>query len=508
MDELKALVVVLGLSLPVFWIARAPATAVAVDPADFARRRNLWIAITLLAFLSHSFWIYIVGAALLTVFTAQREPNRLALFLAVMLAIPTFAEVIPGFGGIQQIISISHVRMLSMVVLLPAYVAIRRQPGVLPFGRTMADRCLFGYLALQLLLQMSAASFTGIARYAIYSVTDVFLPYYVASRGLRDLRAFRDVVMTLVLAVVVMAPVAVFEYFRHWLLYSGLSASMGIFDKMGAYMDRGGNLRAVVTASHSIVLGYLATVALGLFVFARRFIAGRGISGLALAMLLVTLVASGARGPWVGSAAVLAMVVLTGPDKFKRGIRILLIAVPILAALSFTEQGRRLFDVLPFIGTVDTDSIDYRQQLFDTSMRVIAQNPWFGAFDYLVNPAMQDLITGDGIIDVVNSFLGVALTFGVVGLSLFAGVFVFSGWGVWAALRRADPRDESSLLGRALLATLIGVMVTIVTVSSISVVPWVYWMLAGLCVGYPQLVPEASPAAASVAPARGVHLRA
>ena len=91
----------------------------------------------------------------------------------------------------------------------------------------MADRCLFGYLALQLLLQMSVASFTGIARYAIYSVTDVFLPYYVASRGLRDLRAFRDVVMTLVLAVVVMAPVAVFEYFRHWLLYSGLSASMG-----------------------------------------------------------------------------------------------------------------------------------------------------------------------------------------------------------------------------------------------------------------------------------------
>jgi O-antigen ligase len=490
MTDLKALIVILGLSLPVFWIARAPACEIAVEAADFSRRRNLWIAITLLAFVSHSFWVYVVGASLLLMFGAQREPNRLALYLALIMAVPMFSQTIPGFGGIQQIISLNHVRLLSIVLLLPAYMLIRRQPGVLPFGRTMADKCLLGYLALQVVLQVSVASITGIARYAIYSFTDVFLPYYVASRGLRDLRAFRDALTTMVLTVVLMAPVAVFEYFRHWLLYNGLADAMGVIDKMGSYLTRGDNLRAVVTSEHSIVLGYLSAAALGLFVYVSRFISRRAIRALGLGMLVATLIASGARGPWVGAVVVLFVVLLTSPEKFTGTVRLTLLAAPVLVALSLTEFGQRLFELLPFVGSASTESVDYRQRLFEVSVLVIGQHPWFGAFDYLVNPSMQELIQGEGIIDVVNSYLGVALTFGIVGLSLFCGVFGFAGWGVWVMLRRSEPHSELSLLGRALLATLAGILVTILTVSSIGVIPSIYWVVAGLCVAYAQLVPN------------------
>ena len=197
---------------------------------------------------------------------------------------------------------------------------------------------------------------------------------------------------------------------------------------------------------------------------------------------------------------VLLVVLVTGPDKFKRSFKVFLIVLPVIAVLSFTEFGRRLFELLPFIGNADTDSIDYRRRLFDSSMLVISQNPWFGSFDYLVNPVMQEMIQGDGIIDVVNSFLGVALTFGIVGLCLFCGVFAAAGWGVWVSMGHTEPDSEINLLGRSLLATLAGVMVIIVTLSSIGVVPWVYWTLAGLCVGYAQLAPEprALPAQAAV----------
>ena len=496
MLELKALVVILGLSLPVFWLARAAACEFACERADFNRRRNLWIAITILAFVSRNFWVYMAGAALLLAVGARRETNPLALFLALLMAVPAFSEVIPGFGGIRQIMSLSHVRLLSIMLLLPAYLLIRRQPGVLPFGRTMADKCLLAYLAMQLLLQMPIVSLTASARLTIYSFIDVFLPYYVASRGLRDLQGYRDALMAAVLAVVLMTPVALFEYFRHWLLYSTLAESMDVYTNFGSYLSRGGSLRAVVSSEHSIILGYLVTVAMGLVLFVRKLIRSRALVALAVALLVSALIAAGARGPWVGSAAVMLVVILTGPDKFKSAIRVGMIAVPVLAALSFTEAGRRLFELLPFIGTIDTDSIDYRRRLFDTSMLVIWQSPWFGSFDYLINPNMQELVQGEGIIDVVNSFLGVALTFGIVGLSLFSGVFALAGWGVWSGLRYADPTGELHLLGRSLLATLVGVLVCIVTLSSIGVVPWIYWTLAGLCVGYAQLArqPQRAPA--------------
>ena len=154
MNNLKALIVILALSLPVFWIARTPACEFANQKVDFDRRRNLWIAVSLLAFASNSFWIYMIGGALLVAFGAQREPNRLALFLALMMAVPAFDETIPGFGDIGQIFTLSHVRMLSIVLLLPAYVVIRRQPQVLPFGRTTVDKCVMAYVVLRLLLQM------------------------------------------------------------------------------------------------------------------------------------------------------------------------------------------------------------------------------------------------------------------------------------------------------------------------------------------------------------------
>lgn len=492
MSDLKELVVIIGLALGSFWLARMPLCKTAMNTAEFDRRRNLWVVLTVLAFVSHSFWIYIVVAALILSFWSIGETNRLAMFLALLLVVPIFSQAIPGFGGIQQFISLSHVRLLSLTLLLPAYLMIRGKPEAIPFGRKLADKLLLAYLAEQVILQIFVDSFTNTARYAIYSFTDVFLPYYVASRGSKDLQTFRDTVSSMFFAIVITAPVALFEYFKGWLLYGNLSGTMGVVDKMGSYMARGESIRAVASSQHSIVLGYLMTVALGLALFVREFIAPRALFVLAVLVSVAALIAAGARGPWVGALAVASVIMLTGAGKFGRTLRIMLIAIPVLTAMSFTDFGRRLFDLLPFIGTVDTASVDYRRQLFDISLLVIGQHPWLGAFDYLINPAMQDLIQGEGIIDVVNSFLGVALTYGLVGLTLFCGVFAASAWGVWTGIRGSAPGSEASILGRSLLAVLAGVLVTITTVSSIGVVPVVYWIVAGLCVGYGELVRSTS----------------
>src|SRR5213078_3480682 len=90
---------------------------------------------------------------------------------------------------------------------------------------------------------------------------------------------------------------------------------------------------------------------------------------------------------------------------------------------------------------------------------------------------------GQGIVDIVNSYVEVALRSGIVGLFFFGG-FMAAVFLASLRARRQEPED----LGRALAAAQLSVLVTIGSVSSIVVIPWVYWCLAGLLVGYARLV--------------------
>ena len=71
-EHLRALAVILPLAAAIFLFAKAPACASACAAADFERRRNLWIGITLVAFLAHNFWIYMAVTAAMLFFAARR----------------------------------------------------------------------------------------------------------------------------------------------------------------------------------------------------------------------------------------------------------------------------------------------------------------------------------------------------------------------------------------------------------------------------------------------------
>src|SRR5262249_4328955 len=133
-EHLRALFVILVLAAVVFAFAKAPACALASTSVDFERRRNLWFGITLAAFLSHNFWIYIAAATALLLLTGARERNKLAMFFFVLFAVPPLSREISGLGGIRYFFEIDYVRLLALTVLLPAFVTLRSQPGIERFG--------------------------------------------------------------------------------------------------------------------------------------------------------------------------------------------------------------------------------------------------------------------------------------------------------------------------------------------------------------------------------------
>ena len=99
-------------------------------------------------------------------------------------------------------------------------------------------------------------------------------------------------------------------------------------------------------------------------------------------------------------------------------------AVLALPLLAIVPGGQKVLDLLPFIGTIEVENITYRQRLFDNAMIVIQRNPLLGSFDFRSTPEMQSMIQGQGIIDIVNTYIGMALQVGLIGLTLFVVFFV------------------------------------------------------------------------------------
>jgi O-antigen ligase len=484
-EHLRALLVILLLAGAVFVAARPLACAAAMTEQDFVRRRNLWFTLTLVAFLAHNFWIFVVFAAALLVFAVPAERNRLALYFFVLFAVPAIDDEIPGFGLVEHFFAIDYLRLLALAVLLPAWLALRVRPEAEPFGRSSADKLLLAYLVLQLVLQFPHATLTETLRKGVfYAFVDVFLPYYVASRAARDPAALREALMAFVLAALATAAIALFEFARHWLLYTPLVDALGVDWGLLNYLERGdGVLRAQASTGQPIILGYLLAVALCFALYLRRSMPPGRWRDAALALLAGGLVAAMSRGPWIGAAVMVLVFVASGPRALPRLAKLGVAGVCVVPLLMLSSAGQALVDFLPFVGTVEAHNVAYRERLFEISLDVVLDHPWFGAWDFLQLPVMQQLKQGQGIIDVVNTYLGVALASGLVGLTLFCGFFLVVLVELFAAMRRAAPGDAYAL-GQVLFCALLGVLVMISTTSSIGLIAVIYWSIAGLAQAY------------------------
>lgn len=173
-----------------------------------------------------------------------------------------------------------------------------------------------------------------------------------------------------------------------------------------------------------------------------------------------------------------------GPGRSTRLAKVILWGGTGLLILLISPFGDTIISYLPFVGTVEPGSVDYRARLLDVSLEVFKQNPIAGDYFFMRNPLLEQMRQGAGIIDMVNTYLQVALPYGAVGLMLFVGVFVSAYRSANKARKQNANDPEIEMLGRTLAAGLVGILVTIGTVSSIGAVATMYTLWTGLCAGY------------------------
>lgn len=488
-EHLRAYIVVSALMALAYVISRG-LFAKAVEQGFITRLYGAGFAATTVMFLAHNMWLFLGGLALLSILAARRLTHPFALFVFLLLLMPGYSIQVPGFGIVNYLIDLNPWRVLSITLLLPAAVHLAANRALPRPGKLWADKLVMTFaLYVAALNYEHFETFTGGIRQLATITLDMVLVYFVASRGLMLKGAVRHVMVALVAAAIFLALVGAFEFIKHWILYSGVQRALETNTGLFGYLGRGQTLRAVATTGQPIVLGFVMMVALLLTYYVQHLVPSGVMRTLLLLLMGVGLVAAMSRGPWVGAAIGLFVIALASHDPLVKIFKLLVASFGAAFMLVMIPGGEKILDYLPWVGSIDAGGIDFREILWQQSMLVIDKSPWIGSVGFTELPEFDPIRLGDGFVDIVNTYLGVVLQLGLIGLALFVLMLLTSLVSVLRALSvNRNRNDEMSIYGVALLAVIIATIAEIWMVSSISQISPMVTFTVGACAAYGYLV--------------------
>jgi hypothetical protein len=509
--SLKALIVVLAIAATIFHLAK-PLALRFMSQEDFSRRRLVWLVLTAAGFVSPNFWMYLLVAVPMLVWANRHDSNPIALYLLMLHVMPPVGIIIPILGN-NGLFPLDNYRVLALCVLLPATIRQRKNPQHATAGTFGAMDILllaFGVLQVALYTPPDLAhhfvipdSVSNALRRAILFLLDTYLLYFAISRLCRSRQQLVEAAASFCLACAVMAALAMFEQLRVWLLYVDLVRNWSGDPYAGFYLTRNGVLRAQASAGHSISLGFLLAVASGLWLYLRSHVSSR-IQQIGVTLLLWGgLFATDSRGSWLGTAAIYFAFKAAGPRAMSRLAKGFGVALAVAGLIAVSPIGDRILDMLPKSGQ---PADLYRHRLADRGWELVFAHPFFG--DQFPWPKMEDLRQGEGIIDIVNTYLGVALNYGLIGLFLFLVFILVAMTRAYAGARTLVNSDaDLAMLGASLTACIAGTLIMINSDSFIMGPQKAFYILAALTAAYSQLTKSprgrlAVPGSGNVQPER------
>lgn len=330
----------------------------------------------------------------------------------LVLGIPALEQRITGFPGIDSLFFLGWPLTVTLVVF-----AITRGGAGRWRDLSTPVRTLYVLLFLfMFLLSFRGTSFTDGLRTGVNYAALFFLTAAVVVRS-RSPDWIASFIYALIAAGLLGSFISVFESARHWLLFADLMGTYSIGDGNGLsmYKYREGLLRSV-GAQGNLQSGLILSSALIALVLIRRRLSGTlvflGLAAVLAAGLLFTL----SRGPvLVGLGVVLLFELFRSKAS----------SIPQLAVFFGVVYGvlvlTGVIDLLEGMFQLQNDfNLNYRVRLFDASVDVILNHFLFGTEYFIGILAGQGFIQGEGIVDIVNTYLQIGLEFGGIALAVYA----------------------------------------------------------------------------------------
>jgi len=478
-SAIKSLIVLVLLFSGALWLARRSVFTTPGDRLTLDALKTPVFVILALAFLAHNFWLY-VAFGVCAVWRVKDKINAALILAAVMFCVPLYNKVVFLPGGDGTILSVSL--QYAVIWLLFHKVASGNDvnaDGEGKYIRSSTDVFLLSWVAYQMVFLLGASTLTHTIKTAIMEMTQSYCLYFIVSRAIAARSDLVLMVKVFAFQCLALAIVGVTESVRHWLLYTPTEAVLSISKvAIANYLERDslGLLRSLATAGHPIILGAILGVGVLFWIGLQDDEkSSRTWVRISLVVMVFGLLSTFSRGPWLATIAGYAVFVMASKDILKQLMRFM-VAIGIIAGLLVTVPGgEKIIDMLPFVGQSESGSVDYRSLLLKICLYLFWENPWFGSTDYMSEPIMQSLVQGQGIIDMVNTYLSIAMSGGFVGLSIYLCIFLSALIPLGRELRKTNDK-----IHRAIFAAMVCFMITLATVSSINSLPLLCWMLLGL----------------------------
>ncbi len=486
---IKLLLIVLIVGSAVAFALR-PVFANLFTPVQYKRAWLCVLLVTVPTFLSVRPELFCITIALSTAIAARYlgkgDLGNVNAFLLFLLVLPPVSYTLGGLDGLNYLLRLDPIRLMSLVLLTPSAVRLlfRRRARNEPAMRAV-DFAIFLYQLWNIALVARYAGLTTILRTVVESSCDVLIPYYVITRALRTPADLRNAGAYLAIGAVVMGSVACAESLIQHNVYAGLQWVYGVRWESTVDLRRGGFLRVESVTSQPIVLAFVLIFAISIWTWLKSDMPRTRWVPAAYLMFAFALLSTWSRGPWLG-AALLAIAFLLQRWLSPRAFGLVVVG-GLIAALTAKLAGA---DSVVMAGlqalfgntTDDLSTITYRRELLDASLALIQQSPWLGVPDY--EGALQSFRQGEGMIDIVNTYIVIMLDSGVLGLAMFLFPYAFVISKMLRAQSMANLVSPSrNVVGKfapAFIAMILAMLFTIFTTSSLGVMKYLLMLAVAL----------------------------
>jgi hypothetical protein len=463
-EQVRALIAVLVISSMALFYIRPLAVKLGYSK-DFRVFLDRWYVVTSIAFLSGHYGIFLLFETIYLKFIKPAKQNDFVIvFVVVSLILPHLSLEIPGAFGIRHLGRMDWYRFLVLILATPYFFGLILSKGF-RFFNYFSDKIVVLLVIYLMILDITRSpSVTDQFRVVFFGMIDTIIPYYVISRHVNNIENIKRVLFLLFIIIFVAASLSVVETLKHWHFYVSLEDSLGIdrSTNITAYKSRLNILRAS-GAYGAITMGYILSIGVMLSYFFIGKIKTLKVKSIFL-ILILGILASLSRGPWVGF--VIALFILLFLER--KIISYLVWGGIGIIALLVSPYSEKFISLLPGVGSDEGGTISYRQDLLVTSLEVIEENLWLGDGSFLANPKMQHLIQGEKIIDIVNTYLQVALEYGVVALGLYVLMLLLPIKKLYKLSKTYNHSSEERCLCNLFIAIMILTLVVIATVSSLG----------------------------------------
>jgi len=443
----------------------------------FIRFCLLYCVIFAVALIIGNQYLMFVMYAAISLYLAKKEPDNIIYYYLVMLsAFPISIVWVIGVPGIDTLIVLNHSRVLILCLFLPVF--FRDISSGKSFfdnvGSTtgLIDRLIFMFIILKIILYFRDFNFSSSIRSTIHILIDVWIPYYVISRHLKNINI---VLVVLLYSSVVISVLAIIESVLYLRVYDYITSVMG--GGYGFRYFRGGALRVYASMGSPLTLGFFLAVNLLIALRVRALIKCPAYVPWVLAfVILLGIEASGSRSPLATSmVGILILFWWSFGRIFVKNTSIVVLAVFIIFSYWLFQYG------VEWLVSFDSEGKDgnfyYRYELLLNSEDAIKNNFWFGSSDFWSNPMLLNSMQGEGIIDITNTFLAEILASGFVALFLYLAIWI-------QCLRGLYNVNGSKDIAALLMAMCITTMLMLFISSPILTIPNYYWLLIALVSGF------------------------